>query len=107
MKKVSISISKMENVETRINKVLTNGIANHLPLEDVKVNLNNIIFEFGDFGDVWTTVVAKQYSKEDISNRTMRKIIDEFIQENEGFILKRIIKKRDFWLVIFAKDNHR
>lgn len=107
MKKVSISISEMENVETCINKVLTNGIANNLPLEDVTVDLDNITFSFGDFGDVWTTVVAKQYSKEDISNRTMRKAVDEFVQENEGFKLKRIIKKRDFWLVIFAKDNHR
>ena len=107
MKRVSISIRKMENVETYINKVLTNGIANNLPLKDVTADLDNITFEFGDFGDVWTTVVAKQYSKEDIFNRTMRKVVDEFVQENEGFKLKRIIKKRDFWLVIFTKDNHR
>lgn len=107
MNVVSICISEMENVETHINKVLTNGVANQLPLSNVTVNLNNITFEFGEFGDVWTTVVAKQYSKKDIANRTMRKAVDEFVQKNEGFILKRIIKKGDFWLVIFVKDNHR
>lgn len=107
MKIVGISIRKMKNVETRINKVLTNGIANHLPLKDLTVDLDNITFTFGDFGDVWTTVVAKQYSEEDIFNRTMKKAVDEFVQENEGFELKRIIKKDGFWLVIFVKDNHR
>lgn len=105
MNVVSICIRDIKNVEAYINKLLTNN--SHLPLLSLDVNVNNITFKYGEFGDVWSTVLVKQYSKKDFSNRTIRKEVNEFLQENKDFNIKRIIGKRDFWLVFLVKDNQR
>lgn len=100
-------ISEKNSCKQNIDRILLKEAEIGLQLLNVEVDRNIIIFTFGPFSNVRSEVRVEQYSVDIYPKTTIRQQALIFERENEGFKTKCIIGKKDFWLVVFLKNNQR
>lgn len=103
----TIDVNGMPNAATCIQKLLTNDVAEQLPLKSLTVEGSKITFEFGEWEKTYSHIVAKQYSKKKYSEEEFRNNVSQFEKQSNGLLLKGIAETNKIWLAIFSKNKSR
>lgn len=106
--KKTINISGVSNVESYVKRLFEHEVARELPLKGVKVEGNNITFEFGEYGNTYSRIVVKQYSKKKYPNwEDFHEKISEVMEQSSRLLLQGIAETKKIRLAIFSETKHR